>query len=48
MVFNYLDCIDNQKSIEILAKVALSHAQSGCDMVAPSDMMDNRIGINIK
>ena len=43
MVLLELDRIDNEKSIEILAKVALSHAQAGCDMVAPSDMMDNRV-----
>jgi porphobilinogen synthase len=37
------DRIDNQRSIEILSKIALSHAECGADMVAPSDMMDNRI-----
>ncbi len=36
--------VDNDKSVEILAKVALSHAQAGADMVAPSDMMDGRVG----
>lgn len=36
--------IDNDKSIELLAKVALSHAEAGADMVAPSDMMDGRVG----
>ncbi|MEE4241443.1 MAG: porphobilinogen synthase [Desulfopila sp.] len=35
--------IDNDATIEILAKTALSHAQAGADMVAPSDMMDGRI-----
>ena len=34
----------NDPSVEILRKVALSHAQAGADMVAPSDMMDGRIG----
>jgi len=36
--------IDNDSSIETLAKVALSHAESGADIVAPSDMMDGRVG----
>lgn len=36
--------IDNDSSCELLAKVALSHAQAGADMVAPSDMMDGRVG----
>jgi porphobilinogen synthase len=35
--------IDNDKSLELLAKTALSHAQSGADIVAPSDMMDGRV-----
>ena len=34
----------NDESVELLAKTALSHAQAGADMVAPSDMMDGRIG----
>jgi porphobilinogen synthase len=34
----------NDASIELLVKTALSHAQAGADMVAPSDMMDGRIG----
>lgn len=33
----------NDPSLEIIAKVAVSHAQAGADMVAPSDMMDGRI-----
>ena len=36
--------IDNDATCELLAKVALSHAQSGADIVAPSDMMDGRVG----
>lgn len=36
--------IDNDQTCELLAKVALSHAQAGADIVAPSDMMDGRIG----
>lgn len=35
--------IENDQTIEVLAKMALSHAQSGADFVAPSDMMDGRI-----
>jgi len=35
--------IDNDTSLELLAKTALSHAQAGADMVAPSDMMDGRV-----
>ena len=35
----------NDGSLEWLAKVALSHAEAGAQMVAPSDMMDGRIGI---
>ena len=34
----------NDESVELLVKSALSHAQAGADMVAPSDMMDGRIG----
>lgn len=35
--------VDNDKSLEFLAKIALSHARAGADMVAPSDMMDFRV-----
>ena len=35
--------VDNDKTLEVLAKTALSHAQAGADMVAPSDMMDGRV-----
>ena len=35
--------VDNDKTLEVLAKTALSHAEAGADMVAPSDMMDGRI-----
>lgn len=37
-------CVDNDKTLEYLGKIALSHAEAGVDMVAPSDMMDKRIG----
>ncbi len=36
--------VNNDATLELLAREALSHAQAGCDMVAPSDMMDGRIG----
>jgi porphobilinogen synthase len=36
--------VDNDATLELLCKEALSHAQAGADMVAPSDMMDGRIG----
>ena len=36
--------VDNDATCELLAKTALSHAQSGADIVAPSDMMDGRVG----
>ena len=35
--------VDNDKTLEVLGKTALSHVQAGADMVAPSDMMDGRI-----
>jgi len=35
--------VDNDSTLEVLARVALSHAQAGADMVAPSDMMDGRV-----
>ena len=36
--------VDNDLSLELLAKTAISHAQAGADAVAPSDMMDGRVG----
>lgn len=36
--------VDNDKTLDYLAKIALSQVQSGADMVAPSDMMDGRVG----
>ncbi|MEJ2745683.1 MAG: porphobilinogen synthase [bacterium] len=36
--------IDNDATLELLAKMALVHARAGADMVAPSDMMDGRVG----
>jgi porphobilinogen synthase len=35
--------VQNDPSLELLARTALSHAQAGADMVAPSDMMDGRV-----
>jgi porphobilinogen synthase len=37
--------IDNDSTLEVLAKMALAHAKAGADMVAPSDMMDGRVGV---
>ena len=36
--------IDNDASLDLIARTALSHARAGADMVAPSDMMDGRVG----
>jgi porphobilinogen synthase len=36
--------IDNDATLELLARTAVSHAQAGADAVAPSDMMDGRVG----
>ncbi|MCH8283492.1 MAG: porphobilinogen synthase [Chloroflexi bacterium] len=36
--------VDNDRSLELIARTALSHAEAGADMVAPSDMMDGRVG----
>lgn len=35
--------MDNDSTLELLAKTAVSHVQAGADMVAPSDMMDGRV-----
>lgn len=35
--------VDNDETLEYIAKIALSHAKAGADMIAPSDMMDGRI-----
>jgi len=37
--------IVNDATVEVLAKMSVLHAQAGADMVAPSDMMDGRIGV---
>lgn len=36
--------VDNDKTLEYLGKISLSHVKAGADMVAPSDMMDGRVG----
>jgi porphobilinogen synthase len=36
--------VDNDLTLELLAKTAISHAEAGADAVAPSDMMDGRVG----
>jgi porphobilinogen synthase len=36
--------VDNDATLELLSREALSHARAGADMVAPSDMMDGRVG----
>ncbi|MFC1555416.1 porphobilinogen synthase, partial [candidate division KSB1 bacterium] len=36
--------VDNDKTLHLLGKMALSHVNAGADMVAPSDMMDGRVG----
>ena len=37
--------VDNDITVELLAKTAISHAEAGADVVAPSDMMDGRVGM---
>ena len=37
--------VDNDATVDVLAKVAVSHARAGADMVAPSDMMDGRVAL---
>jgi porphobilinogen synthase len=36
--------VDNDATLELLARIAVSHARAGADLVAPSDMMDGRVG----
>ena len=43
-IINEKGYVDNDRSLEYLAKIAVSHAKAGADMVAPSDMMDFRVG----
>jgi len=39
------DAVDNDQTLPLLAKTALSHAEAGADIVAPSDMMDGRVKV---
>jgi porphobilinogen synthase len=43
-VLNADQTVDNDASVELLARTAVSHARAGADVVAPSDMMDGRVG----
>jgi porphobilinogen synthase len=36
--------VDNDRSLDLIVRTAVSHAEAGADMVAPSDMMDGRVG----
>jgi porphobilinogen synthase len=38
------DYVQNDETVDVIAKMSLTHAQAGADMLAPSDMMDGRIG----
>jgi porphobilinogen synthase len=38
------EIVDNDKTLDYLSKIAVSHSKAGADMVAPSDMMDGRVG----
>jgi porphobilinogen synthase len=38
------DTIDNDSTLDLLSKIAISHAESGADIVAPSSMMDGQVG----
>lgn len=42
-ILNDKNIVDNDKTIKILGKIAISHVEAGADIVAPSDMMDGRI-----
>lgn len=37
--------VQNDESLDLLARMALSHVEAGADLVAPSDMMDGRVGV---
>lgn len=42
-VIDQMGEVENDRSVELICRIALSHAKAGADMVAPSDMMDGRI-----
>jgi porphobilinogen synthase len=43
-VLNDEGAVDNDATLELLARTAVSHARAGADVIAPSDMMDGRVG----
>lgn len=43
-VLDEVDVVDNDRSLEILCQQAVVQAQAGCNVIAPSDMMDGRVG----
>src|SRR5207245_1287960 len=43
-VLNQKGYVDNDRTIDLLAKIAVSQAEAGADVVAPSAMMDNQVG----
>ncbi len=43
-VLDDVDVVDNDRSLEILCRQAVVQAQAGCNVIAPSDMMDGRVG----
>lgn len=44
-ILNQTGEVDNDRTLEYLRKIAISHAEAGADMVAPSDMMDGRVSV---
>jgi porphobilinogen synthase len=43
-ILNARDEVDNDATVELLSRIALTYAQAGIDVIAPSDMMDGRVG----
>jgi porphobilinogen synthase len=43
-VLDHAGSVDNDETLDLLSRVAISHAAAGADAVAPSDMMDGRVG----
>ena len=43
-MFDEVDRMDNEKSVKLLTDLSLLYAKAGFDVIAPSDMMDGRIG----
>ena len=44
-ILNERGDVDNDATVEVLVRTALTYAQAGVDVVAPSDMMDGRVGV---